>query len=179
VKTPSATQPIPSHGTPLREFVPPAAKQAPGPIQSAALPLPPGTEPIISAQTIPGLPADLTRPVPPPAAPPQPAVATPAPAPQPVLPPGGKFEAAQLITRKLPAYPSVARQLGLYGAVRMEAVIDERGAVKSVKVLSGEAILATEAKNAVVTWKYKPATLNGKPIASNAEIEIVFGDRNK
>jgi TonB family protein len=63
--------------------------------------------------------------------------------------------------------------------VRLTAAIDERGEVNNVKVVSGDAVLATAAKNAVLQWKYKPATLNGRPIATTTEIQIVFGDQNK
>jgi TonB family protein len=61
--------------------------------------------------------------------------------------------------------------------VRLSATIDEHGNIKDVKVLSGDVILAASARNAVLLWKYKPATLNGKPVATTTEIQILFGDR--
>ena len=79
----------------------------------------------------------------------------------------------------MPVYPALARLRNLYGVVRMDAVIDERGDVKNVKVVSGDPVLAGAAKNSLMMWRYKPATLNGKPIATNVSIQIVFGDRNK
>jgi protein TonB len=93
------------------------------------------------------------------------------------MPSGGRFEQAQLIERALPDYPPLARQRGVFGTVRMEAVIDEQGAVKNVKIVSGDILLATAAKAAVLKWKYKAANLNGKPIASDVTIQILFGDR--
>jgi protein TonB len=164
--------------TPLRAFVPPATKQTPVQFQSSVLPLPPGTVAIISADTVPSLPAELGKPVNGPA-PTQPAAPVPAPTPTLAVPTGGRFQEAQLVDRTLPDYPALARLRGTFGVVRMEATIDERGAVKNVKVVSGDVVLAAAAKNAVLKWKYKAATLNGQPIATNVTIQVLFGDRNK
>src|ERR1035437_8746593 len=68
----SRTQPETPRATPLRPFVPPATQQTPVQVQSSVLPLPPGTAPVISAATVPSLPAELGKPVNAPA-PPQPA----------------------------------------------------------------------------------------------------------
>jgi len=144
------------------------------------LPPPPGADPIITVAAVPGLPNGLTGIVnPPPAAPADAAPAPAPPLPQAASPSGGRLEPAQLIRRTLPAYPALARQRALLGVVRLEAVVDEHGDVQNVKVLSGDAVLAVAAKSAVQTWKYKPAILNGQPIATKTEIDIVFGDRNK
>jgi len=84
---------------------------------------------------------------------------------------------AELISRTLPEIPVLARQRAAYGLVKIDAVIDEHGAVKSVKVVAGDPILGGAAKSAVLTWKYKPATLNDQPIASEAKIQINFAAR--
>jgi TonB family protein len=84
---------------------------------------------------------------------------------------------AELISRTLPAVPQMARQRAVYGLVKIEAVIDEHGAVKSAKVVAGDPMLGAAAKTAVLTWKYRAATLNDKPIASEAKIQITFSDR--
>jgi TonB family protein len=164
------------HVTTLRPFFPPGSKQTAGQIASSALPLPPGTEPVVTAQNIPGLPVDLTRSVnvPQPALPHDVAVAA---SPKPVPPQGGRYMPAELISRTLPAIPVLARQRSVYGLVKIEAVIDEHGAVKSVKVVAGDPILGAAAKSAVLTWKYRAATLNDQPIASEAKIQIDFKDR--
>ena len=51
--------------------------------------------------------------------------------------------------------------------------------VKNAKIVSGDPVLGMAAKNAVLKWKYKPATLNNRPVATDAEIQIVFGDPRK
>jgi periplasmic protein TonB len=168
-----------SHATSLPRFVPPAAKRTPAQIQGPVLPQPPATVAIISGETNPGLPEGIMRPAdvaaPPPGAPSQPAASSPTPA----SPSGGRIQEAQLIDRPLPGYPALARARGIFGIVRLEAVIDERGAVKDVRVVSGDPILALAAKNTVLTWKYRPAKLNGKAIATMVRVEVSFGDRNK
>jgi len=58
--------------------------------------------------------------------------------------------------------------------VRLDASIDERGNVKSMKILSGDMTLSPSATQAVSSWKYKPATLNGKPVASTVTVEVIF-----
>ncbi|HJZ96784.1 MAG TPA: energy transducer TonB [Candidatus Solibacter sp.] len=149
--------------------------------QNVALPLPPTTDPSISITTTPGLPITLNTEVSAPAPPPTPAE-TPAPSPapaaaKPALPPGGQLIQAQLIKRTNPEYPSLARQRALFGTVRLTATIDEHGDIKNVKVLSGDVLLAASARDAVKLWKYKPAILNGRPVATSTEIQIVFGEK--
>jgi protein TonB len=62
--------------------------------------------------------------------------------------------------------------------VRLEATIDERGNVKDVKPVGGDRILAAAAMQAVRTWKYKAATLDGRPIASILTIQVEFKGDN-
>jgi protein TonB len=173
----STQQPAAPAARVLRPFLPPATKQTPVEVQSPLLSLPQESEAIISAETIASLPAELVEPVNPPA--PQSVVPVPSPAPRPTLAAGGRGQEAQLISRTLPVYPQVARQRGLFGVVRMEAVIDEYGAIRNVKVVSGDPNLAVAARNAVMTWKYKPATLNGHPVTSTATIQVSFEDHAK
>jgi TonB family protein len=71
----------------------------------------------------------------------------------------------------------MSRRGAVSGTVKLDAVVDEHGYVKDVKVVSGDAVLGQAARNAVLKWIYRPSTLNGKPIATNVQIQIVFGDR--
>ena len=159
----------------VRPFIPPEAVRTQIPAQHPVLLQPPGAEATTTAETAPGLPGGLARtfnaPAPPPAA--RAPIAKRPPA------PGGRLEAAELIDRTLPVYPVLAREGGISGIVRLEALIDERGAVTSVTVLRGDPVLTTAARNAVLKWRYKPARLNGRPIATTAMIQVLFGDRNK
>ena len=60
------------------------------------------------------------------------------------------------------------------GKVALQATIAKDGSVRNVKVLSGSAILARAASDAVRQWKYRPYMLNGQPIEVQTEININF-----
>jgi protein TonB len=113
-------------------------------------------------------------------APPKPADPAPAAASAPKQAnPVSRFEEAQVTERIMPAYPPLARQFRAYGLVQVEAEIDPRGAVKSVRSVKGHPALAAAAKDAVLKWKFKPAVLNGQPIASVVVIDMNFTDGSK
>jgi hypothetical protein len=44
--------------------------------------------------------------------------------------------------------------------------------------LSGHPILAEAARQAILKWKFRAATLNGKPIANNMVIDVSFNHGN-
>jgi protein TonB len=166
---------------PLRQFVPPNSKQM-ADRPDSALPLPPGTESIRTAEPVRVLPGNLggsvNAPAPPPPAPPK-ASPVPAVAERPSVPVGGRLKEAQLIRRIMPVYPPMARQRGISGSVKMEATVDEHGNVADVKVLSGHVMLVPAAKAALLQWKYVPAILNDRPVLTTVAVQIVFGDQNK
>lgn len=165
---------------PRRPFVQPTTQQAKAQAQNSPLPLPPGGAPTVSSNADVGLPAVLIGSATVPAPRQRPAAPAPsAPAAKNTAPVGGNAQAAQLVERVLPEYPRVASQLGISGVVEMEATIDEHGSVTNVKVLKGDALLAKAAQNAVMKWKYKPATLNGNPISVSLAVQISFQNRAK
>jgi TonB family protein len=55
-----------------------------------------------------------------------------------------------------PAYPALAAKMRVEGTVKVEAVINDEGAVEEAKVVSGHALLAPAAVEAVKKWKYEP-----------------------
>jgi protein TonB len=167
---------------PLRPFVPPASKQPADPRANVTLPAPPRTD-ASGPDAVRALPASLVNAgsIPPPPPPPQaqtPVAVSSAPEKPPVAI-GGAVREAQLISKTLPVYPDAARKRAVLGEVRLEAQIDDKGNVQNLKVLSGDPVLAAAAKAAVLKWKYQPGTLNGRPIATPVQIQILFGDRNK
>src|SRR5262249_55744400 len=123
---------------------------------------------------IPSAPAP-PRPEPPPA----PVVTTPAaPEKKGSAASGGQIKQAELIQRKNPEYPKLARDAGAKGAVELTALIGADGKVKSVKVVSGHPLLQRAAIDAVMQWRYKPTILNGTPVESQSQIVLNFvGDR--
>jgi protein TonB len=88
--------------------------------------------------------------------------------------PKSELAPATLISRTAPAYPTIARQMGVFGVVLMNVTISPEGRVTAVRVISGAPQLRQAAISAVQQWRYKPAMLNGQPAESTAEVQINF-----
>jgi TonB family protein len=74
-----------------------------------------------------------------------------------------------------PEYTEAARQARVIGAVILEAVIDEHGAVNSPRILKGLPMgLDGAALEAVKTWRYRPATLHGEPVPVYFVLTVSF-----
>jgi protein TonB len=80
-----------------------------------------------------------------------------------------------LVLKKVqPRYPSQALQLHMEGSVQLQATIGKDGSISNLKILSGEAMLARAAQDAVKQWKYKPYYLNGEPVEIQTQITVNF-----
>src|SRR4051812_11262987 len=76
-----------------------------------------------------------------------------------------KSEGLNAATTKVqPDYPAMARQLKIEGAVELEAVVAETGAVEKVNIVSGNPVLTRPAVEAVKRWKFAPFTADGKSV---------------
>ncbi|MGA2596161.1 MAG: energy transducer TonB [Bryobacteraceae bacterium] len=105
--------------------------------------------------------------------------APPPPDPKPSQPPrqvriGGHVQAANLIKRVAPVYPSLAKTAHVEGTVQFTAAIGKDGRVKNVQYVSGPQILVQAGKEAVRQWVYKPMLLDGQPTEVVTEIDVVF-----
>ena len=89
-------------------------------------------------------------------------------------PVGGELRPAELLSSVAPHYPEAAKARQVSGDVVIDATIDTRGNVRKPRVLSGPTLLRSAALNAVVTWKYKPALLDGKPTEVRETITVKF-----
>jgi TonB family protein len=184
--------------SPPRSFDPkslalPKAPVRPRPVTMAALSAPslggnsesvadPAGLPI--ALNVPPPPAAPVKIVPPPqAAPPPTTAAAPAPAPAPqslqaaqasALRVGGSFSEPALVHSVQPIYPPAAVQRKAQGVVRFQATIAKDGSVKNLQLVSGDPLLNVAAKQAVLQWKYRPATLNGEPVEVTQAIVVKF-----
>jgi TonB family protein len=87
---------------------------------------------------------------------------------------GGNVQAARLVKRVQPMYPTIARQEYLSGTVKLHAVIGTDGSVQSLRVLSGRCSLARASVDAVRQWRYQPTLLNGTPVEVDTEIDVTF-----
>lgn len=91
------------------------------------------------------------------------------------LHPGGDVRPPQLLERVEPAYPETERRLHRQGIVILEAIITSDGAVQDVTVLkSADEILDEAAKRAVMQWRYRPATLNGRAVSVYLTVTVSF-----
>jgi protein TonB len=79
-----------------------------------------------------------------------------------------------LIHQVKPAYPPLARQARIQGAVILQAVIAKDGTIQGLKVMSGHPMLAPSAVDAVKQWRYKPYFLNGEPVEVETQITVNF-----
>ena len=62
-------------------------------------------------------------------------------------------------------HTEVARRARVQGVVILEAIIDQQGDVTDVRVLKPLPMgLEQEAMKAVRAWKFKPGTMNGRPV---------------
>lgn len=85
-----------------------------------------------------------------------------------------QLQPARLISGPPPAYPAIALGARVGGAVVIDAAIDEEGRVTDMKVISGPSLLINAAMEALHRWKYEPARLNGRPIATRVQVRINF-----
>jgi TonB family protein len=81
---------------------------------------------------------------------------------------------AEALVKVQPAYPPMARLQRVAGKVELEADINEKGEVVRAKAVSGPAMLRSAAEEALMKWKFKPASLNGVNIASQARVSVSF-----
>jgi TonB family protein len=81
---------------------------------------------------------------------------------------------ALLIKKVEPQYPQNAQQKHIEGVVILNAVINARGDVQDLTVLSGDPFFASAATEAVKQWKYKPYLLDGEPTNMETQISVSF-----
>lgn len=89
-------------------------------------------------------------------------------------PTGGMVQEARLIRSVPPVYPALARTSRLSGDVVLDALVDARGNVATVKVISGPVLLQQAAVETLRQWKYEPAQLDGKPVAMHLAVTVKF-----
>jgi periplasmic protein TonB len=74
-----------------------------------------------------------------------------------------------------PQYTEIARKARIQGVVIVQAIINKQGDVTEVKVLKPLPMgLDKAATDAVSKWKFKPATLNGKPVDVYYNLTVNF-----
>ncbi|HXY15559.1 MAG TPA: energy transducer TonB [Terriglobales bacterium] len=82
---------------------------------------------------------------------------------------------AERVSRSVkPSYPMLAKQMKVQGAVVLQALIDKAGNIQELHVVTGPAILATAAEEAVKQWHFKPYYQRGQAVETEARITVNF-----
>lgn len=82
---------------------------------------------------------------------------------------------AERVSRSVkPGYPMLAKQMKVQGAVVLQALIDKAGGIQELHVVSGPAILASAAEEAVKQWHFKPYYQQGRAVETEARITVNF-----
>ncbi len=92
---------------------------------------------------------------------------------------GGQIAQPKLIRQVKPVYPDLAVQSRVSALVILEAEVDTRGYVKTVKVLRGHPLFDEAAIEAVKQWRYQPLLLNGEPTGFILTVTVNFNLQQK
>ena len=87
---------------------------------------------------------------------------------------GEAVASSRVLLKVPPEYPSVARLARVQGAVQLGVTIGPDGKVQDVQLISGAAMLAQAAVDAVRQWVYQPLLLNGQPVAVQTTVTVNF-----
>jgi TonB family protein len=79
-----------------------------------------------------------------------------------------------LVHRVEPDYPEEARRQQIQGAVVLDVHINQDGTVQQLRLVSGPALLAQAAMDAVKQWRFKPHTANGHLVEMQTRITLNF-----
>ena len=78
----------------------------------------------------------------------------------------------KIVKKVEPEYPSVLRDKGIGGTVRLRVTVKPDGTVKDIQTLGGNAVLVEAATRAVKQWRYAPAEHD-----ATIDVAIHFGQR--
>ena len=88
---------------------------------------------------------------------------------------GPALSEPMVIARTEPKYEETARLAKLQGTTRLEAIIDKRGIPAKIQISQPLGMgLDDAAVAAVSNWRFKPAMMNGEPVAVEVSVEVEF-----
>jgi TonB family protein len=87
---------------------------------------------------------------------------------------GGDIKEPRKIKDVKPVYPEAAQASKVSGIVILEAIIDQQGMVRDVKVLRSVALLDQAAIDAVMQWQFTQTLLNGVPVEVVMTVTVNF-----
>jgi protein TonB len=71
-------------------------------------------------------------------------------------------------------YPAGAKASGQRGSVVLQVLIGRDGSVQDAKFMQGSLVFARAAINAVKQWRFKPYSMNGRPVSVQSVITLNF-----
>lgn len=71
---------------------------------------------------------------------------------------------SKVISKPAPAYPTIAKQTRVQGAVTVEILIDEQGRVISAQATSGHMLLRAAAQTSAYQARFTPTSISGRPV---------------
>lgn len=83
--------------------------------------------------------------------------------------PAEHHSARKIVKKVLPAYPDLARQLSIKGAVKLVVTVEANGSVKSAKAVGGNPAFVEAAMRVIGKWKFEPG-----PEQTTETLEIKF-----
>jgi len=87
----------------------------------------------------------------------------------------GKYEGASRVSGPNPGFPMEAAKNGVSGRLTLKVKVDKEGNPMDIVVVRGLPHGVSEGGIAALKqWKLKPATLDGKPVATYYEVAFVF-----
>jgi TonB family protein len=79
------------------------------------------------------------------------------------------------LDRAVPRYPSAARRAGVQGPVVVRGIVRRDGTIDNVEIIRDLPYgLGEEARRAVGTWRFRPATVHGEPIDVYYTVTVNF-----
>ncbi len=87
---------------------------------------------------------------------------------------GKNLQIGRAISRVEPVYPEEAKRQGIEGAVRLHVIVGGDGAVQSVALTGGPALLAKAAASAIREWRYAQTLVGGQPVETEQDVVVTF-----
>jgi protein TonB len=84
------------------------------------------------------------------------------------------LQLGHLLSRVEPVYPEEAKRQGIQGTVKLHAVVDRYGSVKSLQPVSGPPLLGAAVMSAVQQWHYTETKLAGQLVETEVDVAVVF-----
>ena len=88
---------------------------------------------------------------------------------------GGKVSPPKLLKHREPEFSPLARQARYEGTTILSVTVNEAGGTEDIRVLRPAGFGLDEAAvEAVKTWRFAPARLDGKPVKSAIDVEVTY-----